>query len=130
MTLANKECVPCKGGIPPLERGASQALLEQLGGDWEIKSNGHDYLQKTYRFKDFREALAFVDRVGALAEEIGHHPDIYLAWGRVTLQVWTHKIKGLAESDFIFAAKCDTLVPSTSSGSFPSTHSGQAHSSR
>jgi 4a-hydroxytetrahydrobiopterin dehydratase len=107
--LASKECVPCKGGIPPLEREPAQKLLEQLGSDWEIKTGDHDYLEKTYRFKNFREALDFVNRVGELAERIGHHPDVYLAWGRVQLQVWTHKIKGLAESDFIFAAKCDTL---------------------
>jgi len=108
--LASKECVPCKGGIPPLERDAAQALLEQLANGWEIKRTSHDYLEKTYRFKNFRQALDFVNRVGELAEQIGHHPDIYLAWGRVELQVWTHKIKGLAESDFIFAAKCDAAL--------------------
>jgi 4a-hydroxytetrahydrobiopterin dehydratase len=66
-------------------------------------------LEKTYLFKNFAEALAFVNRVGALAEEQGHHPDVYLAWGRVRLEIWTHKIKGLTESDFVFAAKCDRL---------------------
>ncbi len=107
--LAQKECIPCKGGVPPFDREQSETLLQQLGSDWQLEHNDHDYLQKTYRFKNFREALDFVNRVGDLAEKIGHHPDIYLAWGRVTLQIWTHKIKGLAESDFIFAAKCDTL---------------------
>jgi 4a-hydroxytetrahydrobiopterin dehydratase len=111
-TLASKECVPCKGGIPPLEREAAEKLLEQLGGDWRIQRTDHDYLEKTYRFKNFREALDFVNRVGELAEEIGHHPDVYLAWGQARLLVWTHKIKGLAESDFIFAAKCDRLMSS------------------
>lgn len=93
-----------------MEPQAAQGLLEFLGNDWEIKHNAHDYLEKTYRFKNFREALDFLNRVGELAERIGHHPDAFLAWGRVTLQVWTHKIKGLAESDFIFAAKCDRLA--------------------
>lgn len=109
MDLAQRECIPCKGGVPPFDREQSQRLQQQLGSDWLLEHNDHDYLQKTYRFKNFREALDFVNRVGNLAEKVGHHPDIYLAWGRVTLQIWTHKIKGLAESDFIFAAKCDTL---------------------
>lgn len=108
--LSSRECVPCKGGVPPLGRDAAKALLEQLGNAWEIKTGDHDYLEKSYRFKNFREALDFVNRVGVLADEIGHHPDVYLAWGWVRLLVWTHKIKGLAESDFIFAAKCDQLA--------------------
>lgn len=87
----------------------AQALLAQLGGGWELRAADHDYLEKTYRFKNFSEALAFVNRVGELAESQAHHPDIALAWGRVTLTIWTHKIKGLTESDFIFAAKCDAL---------------------
>ncbi len=107
--LAQKECIPCKGGVAPFDREQSETLLQELGSDWLLKHNDHDYLEKTYRFKNFREALDFVNRVGELAEKVGHHPDIYLTWGRVTLQIWTHKIKGLAESDFIFAAKCDTL---------------------
>lgn len=108
--LAARECIPCKGGVPPLEDSASAKLLEQLAPGWEIAGNGHPYLQKTFRFKNFREALAFVNRVGELAERVGHHPDLYLAWGRVTMRIWTHKINGLAESDFIFAAKSDTLL--------------------
>jgi len=118
--LAQRECVPCKGGVPPLERDRAQELLAQLGGEWELKRSDHDYLEKTFTFKDFREALDFVNRVGELAEQVGHHPDVYLAWGRVGLQIWTHKIKGLAESDFIFAAKCDAMLgpPLDTSGSF------------
>jgi 4a-hydroxytetrahydrobiopterin dehydratase len=108
--LAQRECIPCKGGVPPFGREQSETMLQQLGSDWELERNDHDYLEKTYRFKDFREALGFVNRVGELAERVGHHPDMYLAWGRVKVQIWTHKIKGLAESDFIFAAKCDTLI--------------------
>lgn len=68
------------------------------------------HLEKTYPFKDFREALAFTNRVGELAENQGHHPDIYLAWGKVQLKIWTHKIDGLTESDFVFAAKADQLT--------------------
>jgi 4a-hydroxytetrahydrobiopterin dehydratase len=92
-----------------MERGRAEAMLTQLGDDWQLHHNDHDYLEKTYRFKDFREALDFVNRVGALAEEQQHHPDLHLAWGRVKLTIWTHKIKGLTESDFVFAAKCDRL---------------------
>lgn len=86
--------------------------LAQIGEGWELAevSPRVTGLRKTYRFKDFAEALAFVNRVGAIAEEQGHHPDVALAWGRVTVAVWTHKIKGLTESDFIFAAKCDRAL--------------------
>lgn len=87
----------------------AEAMLAELGNEWQLRRNDHDYLEKTYRFKDFREALDFVNRVGALAEQQQHHPDVYLAWGRVKLTIWTHKIKGLTESDFVFAAKCDRL---------------------
>jgi 4a-hydroxytetrahydrobiopterin dehydratase len=109
MELAQRTCVPCRGGVPPLERAEAEKILAQLGGGWELAevSSGVTGLRKTYRFKDFREALDFVDRVGAIAEEQAHHPDIQLAWGRVTIDIWTHKIKGLTESDFIFAAKCE-----------------------
>jgi len=105
--LAEKTCVPCRGGIPPLRPDEIAPLRAQLGEDWDIVNDHH--LRRTYRFKNFREALAFTNRVGELAEAIGHHPDIYLAWGKVTLEIWTHKIDGLAEADFIFAAKCDKL---------------------
>jgi 4a-hydroxytetrahydrobiopterin dehydratase len=88
---------------------ASAADARTARRGWELRENGRLYLEKTYAFKDFAQALAFVNRVGALAEEQAHHPDVYLAWGRVKLQIWTHKIKGLTESDFVFAAKCDRL---------------------
>ena len=109
MTLADRTCIPCRGGVPPMERGRAEQLLNELGADWQLRENGHLVLEKTYRFKDFLEALDFVNRVGALAQEQAHHPDIYLTWGRVTVRIWTHKIKGLTESDFILAAKCDRL---------------------
>lgn len=105
--LADKDCVPCKGGVPPLGGAQIKELLDQLGG-WGSVDDHH--LTKTYKVKDFATALAFVDRVGAMAEEQWHHPDIYLAWGAVRIDIWTHKIDGLTESDFVFAAKCDALV--------------------
>jgi 4a-hydroxytetrahydrobiopterin dehydratase len=112
MDLAQRSCVPCRGGTPPMSRPEADVLLRQLDGGWELAevSPGVFGLRKTYRFKDFAEALAFVNRAGAIAQEQGHHPDIALAWGRVTVEIWTHKIKGLTESDFIFAAKCDQAL--------------------
>ncbi len=110
MNLAQKTCVACHGGVPPLPAEEAVSLLGQLDG-WELVNNHH--LTKSYRFKNFTEALAFVDRVGAIADEQNHHPDIYLAWGKVRIEIWTHKIDGLTESDFIFAAKIDA---STSAG--------------
>jgi 4a-hydroxytetrahydrobiopterin dehydratase len=103
--LATKECVPCKGGVPPLAGKELDDLSRQLGGGWQVVDSHH--LEKEYRFPNFVDALAFVNRVGALAEEQGHHPDIYLAWGKAKLTLWTHKIDGLTESDFVFAAKAD-----------------------
>lgn len=108
--LADKSCVPCQGGVPPLAPPAIRTLLDQLGEGWTCVDNHH--LEKEFRFKNFAEALAFTNRVGAIAEAQGHHPDIHLAWGRAKVQVWTHKINGLTESDFIFAAKVSTLTPS------------------
>jgi len=104
--LSQKECVPCRGGVPPMERDEIAKLLPELDG-WEVV-NGH-HLKKNYKFADFRESLAFVNRVGELAEEQGHHPDICFGWGSAEIAIWTHKINGLTESDFILAAKIDKL---------------------
>lgn len=106
MALADKTCVPCSGGVPPIEPAESKKLLQELNG-WELVRDHH--LAKTWTFDDFAQALAFTNKVGAVAEEQGHHPDIYLAWGKVRLEIWTHAIDGLTESDFILAAKCDRL---------------------
>lgn len=106
--LAARECVPCRGGVPPLPADRAQELLAELGHDWTVVDNHH--LEKAYTFPDFAEALAFTNRIGAVAEEQGHHPDLHLAWGRVGVTIWTHKIDGLTESDFIFAAKCDAVL--------------------
>ena len=105
--LAEQKCIPCRGGIPPLTGEAVRALAERLGGGWRVVDEHH--LEKDYAFKNFRDALAFVNRVGAIAEAEGHHPDVLLAWGKVRLTIWTHKIDGLSESDFILAAKADRV---------------------
>jgi 4a-hydroxytetrahydrobiopterin dehydratase len=104
--LAKKTCVPCRGGVPPLKGEALRALQAQVEG-WDVIEEHH--ITKTFRFPDFVTALDFVNKVGALAEEQGHHPDIFLAWGKVGITIWTHKIDGLTESDFILAAKIDEL---------------------
>ena len=106
--LAQKTCIPCKGGIPPLEPSESTELLRQLGGGWKVEENHH--LAIDFEFPDFLQALAAVNRIGQLAEKQGHHPDLYLGWGKVQVKIWTHKIDGLTESDFILAAKINDVV--------------------
>ena len=106
--LAAKSCVPCRGGVPPLKGVELQALAKKLGGGWRVVNEHH--LEKDYAFKNFKEALAFTNVVGEMAEREGHHPDIYLAWGKVGLTIWTHKIDGLTESDFVLAAKADQAL--------------------
>jgi len=103
--LAQETCIPCRGGVPPLKGEELDALKEKLGNGWQIINEHH--LEKEYIFADFRQALDFTVKVGEVAENQGHHPDIYLAWGKVKLTIWTHKIDGLTESDFILAAKAD-----------------------
>jgi len=104
--LAGKTCVPCRGDVPPLQEAELEGLSQQVPG-WEVVDEHH--LRKEFRFKNFREALDFVNRVGELAEEQAHHPDIDFGWGRVGITIFTHKIDGLTESDFILAAKVDRL---------------------
>jgi len=105
--LAEKECVSCKSGTRALNGGEIAGLVYQLNPAWRAVDQHH--LEREYKFRDFREALAFTNRVGELAESVRHHPDIFLAWGSVKLTLWTHSIGGLSESDFIFAAKVDAL---------------------
>jgi 4a-hydroxytetrahydrobiopterin dehydratase len=107
--LATKACVPCRGGVPPI-KGEDLAALEKQVGGWKVIEEHH--LAKTFTFPDFHEALKFLNRVGELAEEQGHHPDLFLAWGKVEITTWTHKINGLTENDFILAAKIDQLYKS------------------
>ena len=106
--LTKRECVPCRGGVPPLETPEIETLLGQLGPNGWRAVDGH-HLEKEYPVPDFVSALAFVNRVGELAEREGHHPDVHLAWGKVRLTIWTHKIDGLTESDFVLAAKIERL---------------------
>ena len=114
--LAQQTCVPCRGGVPPLDDAAIAPLLAQLGPDWrveqrpDVKRGTVKVLTCTYRFDDFARAMEAAVRIGALAEEQQHHPDLHVAWGRLVVDIWTHKIGGLTESDFIFAAKCDAAM--------------------
>ena len=106
--LASKTCVPCKGGEPPLKGKELHDLSHQLP-NWRVIDEHH--ITRAFTFPDFKAALDFVNRVGAIAEEQGHHPDIVLTWGKVEVTIWTHKVNGLTESDFILAAKIDQLHP-------------------
>ena len=109
MSLEAKQCVPCRGGIPPLPREDAEQLLAEAPG-WEL-NDAATQIERAFRFKDFADALAFVNRVGALAEAEGHHPDITFGWGYCRIVWQTHKIKGLHENDFIMAAKIDQFAP-------------------
>ena len=106
--LASRSCIPCQGGVPPLEGEELDTLAIELGSDWQVVDGHH--LEKTYKFPDFMDALAFTNKIGGLAEEVNHHPDICLGWGRVHVTLWTHKIDGLNEADFVWAAKADELA--------------------
>jgi 4a-hydroxytetrahydrobiopterin dehydratase len=105
--LADKKCAPCEGGTPPITGEEAERLRGELDG-WQLVKDGKE-LSKEYRFPDFRQALAFVDRLGEVAESEGHHPDIYLTWGKVRVSLSTHSIGGLSENDFILAAKADRV---------------------
>lgn len=104
--LAQKSCVPCKGGVPPLAGDELKELAQQLP-EWDVVDGHH--LRREIRFPDFAQALAFVNRVGEVAEAEGHHPDISFTWGRVIIEIFTHAIDGLTESDFVLAAKLERL---------------------
>ena len=106
MGLSEKTCVPCRGGVPPLTADEIGPLSAQVD-NWSTVDDHH--IEKQFEFPDFKEALTFVNKVGAIAEEQGHHPDVYLAWGKVGVTIWTHKIDGLTESDFVLAAKIDNI---------------------
>lgn len=104
--LAEQSCVPCRGGVPPLAGSALASVAEQVP-EWSVVDGHH--VEREFTFPNFVEALAFTNKVGEVAEAEGHHPDIYLAWGKVGVKIWTHKIDGLTESDFVLAAKIDRL---------------------
>ncbi len=111
--LADRQCVPCEKGADPLKGEEIEKRAKELDPNWQVVDEHH--LEREFKFDDFRQALDFVDEVGELAEEQGHHPDIYLSYGKVKIQLWTHKINGLHENDFIMAAKIDALQPALAS---------------
>jgi len=105
--LINRTCTPCQGGVPPLASGEIEGLLHELKSDWVINDEGHLY--KEYKFSNFIDAMTFVNLVAKVAEEDAHHPDLRISWGLCAVEIWTHKIGGLTESDFILAAKIDAI---------------------
>lgn len=107
MDLAQKKCVACEGDMPPLNRTEAEVLLKQVK-EWTLSGDAR-WLSKEFKFKDFKEALAFTNAVGDIAESEGHHPDLQLSWGKATVELTTHAIKGLSENDFILAAKIDRV---------------------
>lgn len=105
--LNDKKCVPCSEGATPLNLEEINNFLKDLKDGWELKED--KFIEKTYKFKDFIQALEFTNKIGEIAETEGHHPDICLSWGKVVVKLWTHKIKGLHENDFIMASKFDNI---------------------
>jgi 4a-hydroxytetrahydrobiopterin dehydratase len=105
--LASKKCVPCEGNVPPLTEAQARELLKELN-DWSLIDEAH-LLAKSFRFNNFAETMAFVNKVAAIAEEEGHHPDLTVSYGAVTVELMTHAIGGLSENDYIVAAKIDAL---------------------
>src|SRR3989344_8092156 len=103
MKLGDKKCIPCQGGILPLASKETKEFLGKIGKGW--KSIKKHHIEKEFIFKNFKQALDFTNKVGKIAEKEGHHPDIYLSWGKVKVVTYTHKINGLHENDFILAAK-------------------------
>lgn len=110
MSLDEMKCVPCRGGVPTLTDAEINQYYKQLQSWSVVEKGGIKRLEKSFKFKDFAEALAFTNKVGKLAEKEGHHPDILTEWGKVTVSWWTHAIKGLHKNDFIMAAKTDALL--------------------
>ena len=108
MTLVNKHCVPCEGGMPPLTRREAEKLLKEITG-WELNDTA-TIIRKAFKFKDFKDAMRFANNIAEVAELEGHHPDLVVKWGSVEVLLSTHSVKGLSENDFILAAKVDTLL--------------------
>ena len=108
--LASKKCIPCEGNIPPFDKSEIHKYLKKVNG-WEVKNNKDKsfFLIKEFSFKNFSESQNFVNKVGNIAEQENHHPDISFGWGYCKIKIFTHAIKGLAESDFILAAKIDQI---------------------
>ena len=108
--LHNKKCIPCRGGVPPFDISEIHKYLKKIDG-WEVKKNENDnyFLEKNFKFKNFSESQNFINKVGTIAESENHHPDIIFGWGYARIKIFTHKIQGLVESDFILAAKVDKI---------------------
>ena len=109
--LATKKCTPCQGGVPPLDAARKAELLEELNA-WKLVDDHH--LSKSYSFSNYAKALNWVNKISEIAESENHHPDVYLSWGLVRIDIWTHKIDNITESDFILAAKLDHLESNSS----------------
>jgi 4a-hydroxytetrahydrobiopterin dehydratase len=107
LDLTLKKCVPCEGGVDPLRGDTLKPYQSEISDKWRVVDEHH--LEAVFLFDDFERALEFTNRVGKVAEEEGHHPDLHLSWGRVGVKIWTHAIDGLSENDFILAAKIDEL---------------------
>lgn len=105
MSLADQTCIPCRGDVPPLATDKTRALLKKLDDGWRLNPAGH--LERVYSFSDFNHAMELANAVAEIADNENHHPDLYIAWGKCKVEIWTHKIQGLTESDFFFAAKVD-----------------------
>lgn len=108
MDLSAKKCVPCEGGDPPLARIEVEKLLEEVP-EWKLSEDGILKIERSFKFKDYKQALSFVNKVGEIAESEGHHPNISFTWGKVDITLWTHAVGGLSENDFILAAKIDKI---------------------
>lgn len=105
--LSKKKCVPCKGGVPPMEPSEIKEFLSKVNSDWVVDDKGR--LFRELKFNNFANAMEFANKIGKIADEEDHHPDLYIAWGKCAVEIWTHKINGLSESDFILAAKIDDI---------------------
>jgi len=109
MSLSKENCIPCRGGIPPLSKIEASKLKKQIHADWKL-TNNNTRLHRKLTFKDFKSPMNVLILIGKMAEQQGHHPELSLGWGHLDIEVWTHKINGLTESDFIFAAKVDEIL--------------------
>ena len=114
MGLADQQCIPCRGDVPPLTQDEAEALLQKLDDGWRLNADGH--LERAYSFSNFDHAMELANAVAEIAANENHHPDLHIAWGRCTVEIWTHKIKGLTESDFFFAAKTDCAATNMTTG--------------
>lgn len=108
MGLADKTCIPCRGGTPPLSSEEVQDFLKKINLDWQVNQSGH--LIRQFTVGDFKGAMLIAQSVAAVADEQNHHPDLHISWGKCLVELWTHKINGLSEADFVMAAKIDRLI--------------------